>query len=102
MTQTFAFLLLPGFSMMGLMSAIEPLRVANRFRPGAYRWQLLSVDGAAVSASFWRAASVRACPSDNRCAQATAIRPVLIQRCVTSGGKARRRSSSMARKPESS
>ena len=45
------FLLLPGFSMMGFVSAIEPLRVANRFRPGAYRWQLLSTDGAAVCAS---------------------------------------------------
>lgn len=37
--------------MMGFVSAIEPLRVANRFRSGAYRWQLLSTDGAAVSAS---------------------------------------------------
>jgi AraC family carnitine catabolism transcriptional activator len=45
------FLLMPGFSMMGFVSAIEPLRVANRFQHGAYRWQLLSTDGAAVSAS---------------------------------------------------
>lgn len=45
------FLLLPGFSMMGFVSAIEPLRVANRFQAGAYRWQLLSTEGAAVSAS---------------------------------------------------
>ncbi|WP_024300929.1 GlxA family transcriptional regulator [Pseudogulbenkiania sp. MAI-1] len=45
------FLLLPEFSMLGLLSAIEPLRVANRFRPELYRWHLLSVDGAAVSAS---------------------------------------------------
>lgn len=51
MSQTFAFLLLPGFSMMGLMSAIEPLRVANRFRGELYRWRLLSLDGAAVAAS---------------------------------------------------
>lgn len=51
MTQTFCFLLLPGFSMMGLMSAIEPLRVANRFRGDLYRWHLLSRDGAAVAAS---------------------------------------------------
>lgn len=50
MHQTFWFLLLPGFSMMGLMSAIEPLRVANRFR-GGYRWRLLSLDGQAVQAS---------------------------------------------------
>ncbi len=32
--------------MMGLMSAIEPLRVANRFRGELYRWRLLSLDGA--------------------------------------------------------
>ena len=51
MPQTFAFLLLPGFSMMGLMSAIEPLRVANRFRGELYRWRLLSLDGNAVAAS---------------------------------------------------
>lgn len=51
MPQTFCFLLLPGFSMMGLMSAIEPLRVANRFRGELYRWRLLSLDGAAVAAS---------------------------------------------------
>jgi AraC family carnitine catabolism transcriptional activator len=51
MPQTLCFLLLPGFSMMGLMSTIEPLRVANRFRGELYRWRLLSLDGAAVAAS---------------------------------------------------
>ena len=51
MPLTYCFLLLPGFSMMGLMAAIEPLRVANRFRPQAYQWRLLSLDGAAVAAS---------------------------------------------------
>jgi AraC family carnitine catabolism transcriptional activator len=51
MPQTLCFLLLPGFSMMGLMAAIEPLRVANRFRGELYRWRLLSLDGAAVAAS---------------------------------------------------
>ncbi|NQD93667.1 GlxA family transcriptional regulator [Pseudomonas sp. CrR25] len=51
MPQTFWFLLLPGFSMMGLMSAIEPLRVANRFRGELYRWRLLSLDGSAVQSS---------------------------------------------------
>lgn len=51
MPQTLCFLLLPGFSMMGLMAAIEPLRVANRFRGELYRWRLLSPDGAAVAAS---------------------------------------------------
>ncbi|MDR3099903.1 MAG: GlxA family transcriptional regulator [Paraburkholderia sp.] len=33
------------------MSAIEPLRVANRFRENLYRWHILSVDGAPVPAS---------------------------------------------------
>ncbi|MDH1263063.1 GlxA family transcriptional regulator [Pseudomonas sp. GD03944] len=51
MPQTLWFFLLPGFSMMGLMSAIEPLRVANRFQGELYRWHLLSVDGAAVASS---------------------------------------------------
>ncbi|TWI56518.1 AraC family carnitine catabolism transcriptional activator [Pseudomonas duriflava] len=51
MTQLFSFLLLPGFSAMGFISAIEPLRVANRFQPDAYRWRLLSRDGQPVTAS---------------------------------------------------
>jgi AraC family carnitine catabolism transcriptional activator len=45
------FLLLPQFSMLGLLSAIEPLRVANRFHGNLYRWHLLSIDGASVTAS---------------------------------------------------
>lgn len=49
--QEMHFLLLPGFSVMGFVSAIEPLRVANRFRPGSYRWHILSVDGGPVTAS---------------------------------------------------
>ena len=51
MPHTFQFLLMPGFSMMGLMSAIEPLRVANRFSRERYRWRLLSADGEAVQSS---------------------------------------------------
>ena len=47
----FHFLLLPRFSFMGFASAIEPLRVANRFRPGSYRWSTLSLDGGPVVAS---------------------------------------------------
>jgi AraC family carnitine catabolism transcriptional activator len=45
------FLLLPRFSMIALYSALEPLRVANRFRPGAFAWRFVSVDGEAVTAS---------------------------------------------------
>ena len=49
--QEIHFLLMPGFSMMGFVSAVEPLRVANRFQPNAYRWTILSLDGGPVSAS---------------------------------------------------
>ncbi|MCU1735214.1 MULTISPECIES: GlxA family transcriptional regulator [unclassified Pseudomonas] len=51
MSQDFHFLLLPGFSALGFISALEPLRVANRFRAGLYRWRVLSLDGGAVLAS---------------------------------------------------
>ncbi|WP_061168714.1 GlxA family transcriptional regulator [Caballeronia hypogeia] len=47
----FHFLLLPEFSSIGFMSAIEPLRVANRFAGDLYRWHILSVDGGPVAAS---------------------------------------------------
>jgi AraC family carnitine catabolism transcriptional activator len=36
---------------MGFASAVEPLRVANRFVPQAYRWKILSLDGGPVRAS---------------------------------------------------
>lgn len=51
MPQDMHFLLLPEFSVMGFVSAIEPLRVANRFHEGAYRWHILSLDGGPVVAS---------------------------------------------------
>jgi len=51
MSETIHFLLLPGFSAMGFISALEPLRVANRFRGALYRWRVLSLDGGAVQAS---------------------------------------------------
>ena len=51
MPEDISFLLLPGFSAIGFMSAVEPLRVANRFRGELYRWHILSADGAPVSAS---------------------------------------------------
>ena len=51
MSQDFYFLLMPGFSAIGFISAIEPLRVANRFRGELYRWHVLSADGGAVLAS---------------------------------------------------
>lgn len=51
MPQNFYFLLMPGFSALGFISALEPLRVANRFRDELYRWQVVSADGGAVLAS---------------------------------------------------
>jgi transcriptional regulator GlxA family with amidase domain len=42
------FLLLPQFTMIALSSAIEPLRIANRYIVDKYRFRLLSVDGAPV------------------------------------------------------
>ncbi|ALE58488.1 GlxA family transcriptional regulator [Paraburkholderia sp. RL17-368-BIF-A] len=51
MPEEISFLLLPGYSAIGFMSAVEPLRVANRFRGELYRWRILSLDGAPVAAS---------------------------------------------------
>lgn len=49
---TISFLLLPEYAMVALLSAIEPLRVANRFAGRKiFRWQLLSEDGPPVAAS---------------------------------------------------
>jgi len=49
---TLSFLLLPEYAMMSLLSAIEPLRVANRLAGREiYRWQCLSEDGEPVYAS---------------------------------------------------
>jgi AraC family carnitine catabolism transcriptional activator len=48
MPQPTGFLLLPGFTLLALASAIEPLRIANRYAPVPYDWRLLSLDGAAV------------------------------------------------------
>ena len=50
--QRIGFLLLPKFSMMCLLSAIEPLRGANRtLGYAAYSWHFWSIDGAPVAAS---------------------------------------------------
>lgn len=51
MPETIHFLLMPGFSAMGFISALEPLRVANRFREGLYQWRILSLDGGPVPSS---------------------------------------------------
>ncbi|HVI89137.1 MAG TPA: GlxA family transcriptional regulator [Dongiaceae bacterium] len=50
--QTIGFLLLPQFSMMAFVSAVEPLRVANRLaQRDLYRWEVLSDDGRSITAS---------------------------------------------------
>jgi AraC family transcriptional regulator, glycine betaine-responsive activator len=50
--RTFAFLLVPGLSMMSLSSAVEPLRSLNRLVGGdVYRWMFVSLDGGPVEAS---------------------------------------------------
>lgn len=50
--QRVGFLLLPRFSLMCLLSAVEPLRGANRtLGYSAYDWQFLSIDGGQVEAS---------------------------------------------------
>lgn len=50
--QSFAFLLVPEFSMMPVAAAIEPLRIANRLaEQSLYDWNMFSTDGVAVAAS---------------------------------------------------
>ena len=55
MSKQVGFLLLPRFSMLSLMSALEPLRVANRFAGDLYEWQFIgssnSIEDGAVQAS---------------------------------------------------
>jgi len=49
---TLSFLLLPEYAMISLLSAIEPLRIANRLAgKELYRWQCFSKDGLPVTAS---------------------------------------------------
>ena len=51
MARDIAFLLIPRFSMIALFSALEPLRVANRFAEEVFSWRFVSMDGKAVAAS---------------------------------------------------
>lgn len=46
-----AFVLFPKFSMIGLTSALEPLRVVNRYRDPEFSWSFVSADGEPVAAS---------------------------------------------------
>jgi transcriptional regulator GlxA family with amidase domain len=92
------FLLLPRFSMIALFSALEPLRVANRFAGELFSWRFVSMDGAPVAASNGIPVSVSA-PLDGMgrpdlavvCAsyehKAGMVRPVLneLRRLARSG-----------------
>ena len=51
-TRHYAFVLVPGFTLLAFSSAVEPLRIANQLsqRP-LYRWQVLSETGAPVLSS---------------------------------------------------
>ncbi len=50
--QTFGFFLVPDFAMLGFISAVDPLRAANRLAGRTlYRWELISRDGRGVLAS---------------------------------------------------
>ena len=50
--EKYGFYLVPGFSALGFVSAMEPLRVANRLAGRTiYSWTLHSADGAPVQAS---------------------------------------------------
>lgn len=51
MVRDVAFILVPKFSMIALYGALEPLRVANRFKGEVFAWRFVSVDGNPVSAS---------------------------------------------------
>ncbi len=46
-----AFVLFEKFSMIGLTSALEPIRVVNRFSEPEFTWRFVSVDGQPVAAS---------------------------------------------------
>jgi transcriptional regulator GlxA family with amidase domain len=50
--QSFAFIMVPEFTMMPVTSAIEPLRLANRMAEKTlYKWTMHSIDGSPVAAS---------------------------------------------------
>lgn len=50
-TERIGFLLQPRFSMLSLFSALEPLRVVNRFSGSLFSWHFLSIDGEPVMSS---------------------------------------------------
>lgn len=50
--QRISFILLPGFSLLGFSSMVDPLRWANTFSDKKlYDWEIVSIDGAPVASS---------------------------------------------------
>lgn len=51
-TRAYAFVLVPGFTLLAFASAVEPLRIANQLsQQPLYRWRILSESGAPVASS---------------------------------------------------
>jgi AraC family carnitine catabolism transcriptional activator len=51
-TRSYAFILVPGFTLLAFSSAVEPLRIANQLsQQPLYRWRVLSETGDPVSCS---------------------------------------------------
>ncbi len=51
-TRSYAFLVVPGFTLLAFSSAVEPLRIANQLsQQPLYRWRVLSETGEAVASS---------------------------------------------------
>lgn len=51
-TRNYAFILVPGFTLLAFSSAVEPLRIANQLsQQPLYRWRVLSETGAPVASS---------------------------------------------------
>ena len=51
-TRHYAFVLVPGFTLLAFSAAVEPLRIANQLsQRSLYRWQILSETGAPVLSS---------------------------------------------------
>ena len=57
--RTYAFVLVPGFTLLAFSSAVEPLRIANQLsQQPLYRWRVLSETGAQVASSSGIAVAV--------------------------------------------
>ncbi|MEZ5751007.1 MAG: GlxA family transcriptional regulator [Paracoccaceae bacterium] len=61
--QAWAFILVPGFTLLAFSSAVEPLRIANQLsQQPLYRWETYSVSGGLVNSSSGVAIQTSALP----------------------------------------